>query len=88
MTGRKSQPASLQTTRVTMSTLRQRLAHLLLLANAVRPGLGLQIDLGVPVRVIHYDCVGCLQVEAQSASSRAEQEHAQAAVSVIELAHL
>ena len=88
MTSRKSQPASLQTTRVTLSTLRQGHAHLLLLANAVRPGLGLQIYLGVPVRVIHYNCVGCLQIQAQSASPRAEQKDAQAAVSVIELAHL
>ena len=79
---------SLQIAKVLMCTLQQRHAHLFLLADAVRPGLGLQIDLGVPVRVIHDDSVGCLQVEAQSTGSCAQQEHAQAALSVIELAHL
>lgn len=63
-------------------------AHLFLLAKAVGPGLGLQVNLRVPVCVVHDDAVSCLQVQPHAAGARAQQKHAQAAAGVIEPAHL
>ncbi len=45
-------------------------------------GLGLQVDLGIPVTVIHDGSVGCLQVEAYSSGPGAQQENEEAAVFV------
>ena len=64
------------------------MSDLLLLTNAMGSGLSLEVDLGVPVCVVHDDGVSCLEVQAHSPGSGAQQEDAQAAAWVTESAHL
>ena len=44
------------------------------LADPVAPVHGLQVGLGVPVRVVQYYCICGLQVNTETARSRAEEE--------------
>ena len=48
--------------------------HLLGLAQAMDASLGLQIDLRVPVAVIHYGCVCSLKVQPHSTCPGAQKE--------------
>ena len=45
------------------------------LANPVDPGHGLDVDLGVPIRVVQDASVGRLEIDAQAARPGGEQEH-------------
>lgn len=48
------------------------------------PRLGLQVDLRIPVAVIHNDGIGRLEVEANAPGAEAEQEREDAAVGCVE----